>query len=162
MELKEQTRRRFCRNTCRVASVAALGGVVATVLESCGGGTGGSATGPSNVSSIPVVNGTAGTSSITVTIDGSSPLASVGSAALVRSSIGDVLVAHTGQDAYAAFTSICTHQACEITGLAGQLFVCPCHGSEYDFAGRVVLGPAPSALRQYTAQLSGNQLTITG
>src|SRR5512140_3120750 len=151
MELKEQTRRRFCRNTCKVASVAALGGVVATILESCGGG--GSATGPSNVSGIPVVSGSAGTNSITVTIDGSSPLANVGGAALVRSSIGDVLVAHTAQDSYAAFSSVCTHQACEITGLAGQLFVCPCHGSEFDFAGRVVLGPAPSALRQYTAQL---------
>lgn len=161
MESKQQTRRRFCSNTCRVASVAALGGVVATILESCGGSGGGGATGPSNVSSIPIVNGTAGTNAITVTVDGSSPLAAVGSAALVRSSIGDVLVAHTGQDAFAAFNSICTHQACEITGLSGQLFVCPCHGSEYDFAGRVVVGPAPSALRQFTTQLSGNQLTIT-
>ena len=55
----------------------------------------------------------------------------------------------------------CTHQGCAITGYAGQAFVCPCHGAQFDASGRVLSGPAPSALRQYQAQLAGNVLTIS-
>lgn len=39
--------------------------------------------------------------------------------------------------------------------------MCSFHGSEFDFAGSVVVGPASRALRQYNARLDGSQLTIT-
>ena len=65
------------------------------VLEGCSG----IPTGPGNAPSLPTVNGTRTASGITLTIDSSSPLASVGSAALVQTPVGDFLVAHTGQDA---------------------------------------------------------------
>ncbi len=61
----------------------------------------------------------------------------------------------------AALASVCTHQACEITGYAGQTFVCPCHGSQFDASGRVLSGPAPTALRQYTTQFANGVLTIS-
>ena len=113
-----------------------------------------------SAASLPQVTGTPSGQSITVTIDGTA-LAAVGSLALVRTSIGDVLVAHTGADAFAALASVCTHQACEITGYAGQTFVCPCHGSQFDASGRVLSGPAPTALRQYTTQFANGVLTIS-
>jgi cytochrome b6-f complex iron-sulfur subunit len=163
MDSKEKTRREFCGQTCRVASVAALGAALATVLESCGGG-GASPTSPGgggSVSSLPTVNGTASGNAIVLTIDAGSPLSGVGGAALVRSSLGDVLVARTAQDSFTALSAVCTHEAREITGLSGQRYVCPFHGSQFDFAGNVVVGPAPRALRQYNAQLAGSQLTIS-
>jgi Rieske Fe-S protein len=162
MESKQQTRREFCGQTCRVASVAALGAALATVLESCGGGA--SPTSPGgggSVSSLPTVNGTASGNAIVLTIDAGSPLSSVGGAALVRSSLGDVLVARTAQDSFTALSAVCTHEAREISGLSGQRYVCSFHGSEFDFAGNVVVGPASRALRQYNAQLAGSQLTIS-
>jgi cytochrome b6-f complex iron-sulfur subunit len=161
MESKGQTRRQFCGNTCRIASVAALGAALAPILESCGGA--GSLTGPGggNFSALPTVNGTASNGTIVVTIDANSPLAAVGSAALVHSSAGDVLVAHTGQGTFNALSAICTHQACEITGWGGSAFVCPCHGSTFDTSGRVLGGPAFASLRQYATQFADTTLTIS-
>jgi Rieske Fe-S protein len=158
MDSKEQTRRRFCGRTCQVASVLALGGALATILESCGGG---GPTSPSGgPSALPTVSGALAGSTITVTVSGTA-LATTGALALVTTPGGDVLVARTGADTFVALTARCTHQACEITGYAGQTFVCPCHGSRFDTGGQVLNGPAVSPLRQYQTQLAGDVLTIT-
>jgi cytochrome b6-f complex iron-sulfur subunit len=160
MDSNEQTRRQFCARTCQVASVAALGGALVAALESCGGG-GGSPTSPGSVgSALPTVSGTLTGSTITVTITGTA-LAPAGALALVKTSGGDVLVAHTGADTFVALSAGCTHAACEITGFTGQTYVCPCHGSQFDTSGRVVQGPAPTALRQFPTQFASDVLTIT-
>ena len=109
---------------------------------------------------LPTVTGTRTASGITVTIDASSPLASVGGAALVQTAVGDFLVAHTAQNAYSAMTAICTHQTCTVNGFQNQTFVCPCHGSTFDLNGHVLMGPAPASLRQYATQFSNGVLTI--
>jgi cytochrome b6-f complex iron-sulfur subunit len=159
MDSREQTRRQFCARTCRVASVAALGGALAAALESCGGSS--SPTSPSDgASALPTVSGTVTGSSMVVTITGTA-LATAGALALVKTTAGDVLVARTGADTFVALSAGCTHQACEITGYAGQTFVCPCHGSRFDTSGRVVNGPASSPLRQFQTQFANDVLTIT-
>jgi Rieske Fe-S protein len=162
MDNDKQTRRQFCTRTCSAAALAALGAAMATALESCGGGSGGP-TSPGNIgnfAALPLVAGTASNNTIMVTIDSSSPLAGAGTNALVRSSIGDVLVAHTGTDTFVALSSTCTHQNCEITGHSGTTFVCPCHGSTFDASGKVTGGPAPASLTQYRTQFANGVLTI--
>lgn len=162
MKADPQTRRQFCARTCSAAGLAALGTALGGALQGCGGG--GSPTSPSggvSASSLPTVAGTASGNSIVVSVDGSSPLASAGSVALVHSSLGDVLVARTSGDAFTALSSICTHESCQITGHSGQVFVCPCHGSQFDASGRVLTGPARTALRAYTTQFASGVLTIT-
>ena len=106
------------------------------------------------------MSGTLAGSTITVTITGTA-LATTGALALVKTSAGDVLVTRTGADTFVALSAGCTHQACEITGYAGQSFVCPCHGSRFDTSGRVVNGPASSSLRQFQTQFANDVLTIT-
>jgi cytochrome b6-f complex iron-sulfur subunit len=146
------TRRSFCAH----AVTLAVGSGAGILLDGCGG----SSTGPSDVPSLPTLSGTKTASGITLTIDASSPLAATGSAALVQTSVGDFLVAHTGQNTFSAMTAICTHQTCTITGFQNQNFVCPCHGSTFDVSGHVVLGPASASLRQYATQFSNGVLTI--
>ena len=158
MNLPKETRRQFCTHGCRALSVAALGGALASLLESCGGG---SPTSANSATPLSIVNATIANGAIVVSIDSSSPLSAVGGAALVRSSAGDVLVAHTAQNSFTALSSICTHQNCEITGFAGQTFVCPCHGSQFNTSGGVVSGPASSPLHQFQTQFSNNVLTIS-
>jgi cytochrome b6-f complex iron-sulfur subunit len=160
MGSQELTRRRFCTNSCRAASVAALGGALASVLESCAAGSPTSPAGPGLATALPTVAGSFSGSTITVSVPGTA-LASPGTLALVTTSAGDVLVARTGADTFVALSAGCTHQACEITGYSGQTFVCPCHGSEFDTGGRVVRGPAAAPLQQFATQFAGDVLKIT-
>jgi cytochrome b6-f complex iron-sulfur subunit len=154
---ERRTRREFCSDLCRTASLAAVGGALGTILQGCGGGP----AGPSGAPALPVISGSLSNGSIVLGIDASSPLAAVGSAAVVLTSSGPFLVAHTAQDTFTALRGVCTHQACDITGYASGTYVCPCHGSQFTTSGRVVSGPAQVPLRQYATQFADSQLTIT-
>ncbi len=151
--MDETSRRDFCTLACQAASAAAL----APFLSGCGGG---GATGASAVPQIPTVAGSAAGGAVTLAVDAASPLAAVGAAALVQSSAGSFLVAHTGPDAFTALTATCTHQACTITGLSGTTYVCPCHRSGFDQSGRVVNGPATAPLRSFPTSFAAGVLTI--
>jgi Rieske Fe-S protein len=107
------------------------------------------------------VNGTLSGAAVTVPINPGSPLAATGGMALVTSNAGDFLVTRTSATTFVALTAQCTHQACVVSDATSTTYVCPCHGSEFDpSTGRVVVGPAVAPLRQFSAQLSGNVLTI--
>jgi cytochrome b6-f complex iron-sulfur subunit len=146
------TRRDFCIHTCQAISLATLAGA----LEACAG----SPTSPAAVSMLQIINGPIVSGAVTVTIDATSPLSTVGSAALVQTTVGVFLVARTAQSSFTAMTAICTHQACTITGFNGQSFVCPCHGSQFSTSGAALTGPAFSSLRQFATGFSNNVLTI--
>src|SRR4051812_22789667 len=109
-DVADSSRRAFCVQACHAASCVAL----AALAEACGGGGGGN--GPSNVPQLSTVTGSVSGSTVQVQIDSSSPLAAVGSAALVRSSSGLFLVSRTGEASFAALTSTCTHDTCTVTG----------------------------------------------
>ena len=146
------SRREFCAHACQAASLAAA----SALWQACGGNS----TSPSNSTPLPTINASAAAGTLSVTVDAASPLAAVGSAALVQSNAGNALVTRTGQDTFAAMTAVCTHEACTVTGVSGSTFVCPCHGSQFSSTGGVVKGPAALPLRQFTARFSGNVLTI--
>ena len=59
---------------------------------------------------------------------------------------------------------ICTHLGCVPLGQQGEYdgWFCPCHGSEYDSAGRVRRGPAPEnmAIPPFKFSESGTSVTI--
>ena len=155
MRRKGLKRRQFCGDACKAVSFATLGSLV----QGCGG----TPTSPSarSVPFLPSVNATVSNGVVTMTIDAASPLSAVGSAALVQSSLGKLLVVHTAQSTFTALAAICTHEACTILGFDGSTFVCPCHGSEFNRSGRVLKGPASASLRQSTTQFTNNVLTIS-
>ncbi len=63
---------------------------------------------------------------------------------------------------YKAFSSICTHQGCQVGGVADGVITCPCHGSTFDAAtGQVVQGPATQPLPEKSVTLDGDGLTVT-
>lgn len=146
-------RRAFCIHACGAVSVAAVGGLNQACSKT--------ATSPSSASNLPSVNGSVSGRTITVTIDSSSPLATVGGAALVQTSAGALLAARTAQDTVTAVSAACTHESCVVSGVSGSNYVCPCHGSVFTFSGSVVQGPATRALTTLAAQLSGNTLTVS-
>jgi cytochrome b6-f complex iron-sulfur subunit len=157
--MEPKTRREFCVHACQAASLATL----ASLLEGCGGssptgpdGGGGPVTAPP----LPIVSGSVNNRVVSLTVDAASPLAGVGSAALVSTSSGNFLVAHTGQTTFVALTAICTHEACTVTLFENSNYVCPCHGSTYSTSGAVLGGPAPRALQQFPTQFNNNVVTF--
>jgi cytochrome b6-f complex iron-sulfur subunit len=149
-----QTRRDFCVQACRAVSLITVG----AAIQGCG-----SPTSPSGSTAPPLatVNGSVASGTVTATIDATSPLASIGSAALVQSSAGNFLVSRAAQDTFTALTAICTHEGCTVDRFASPVYVCPCHGSQYSTSGSVVMGPANAPLRQFATRFANNVLTIT-
>jgi ubiquinol-cytochrome c reductase iron-sulfur subunit len=55
---------------------------------------------------------------------------------------------------------VCTHMGC-VPNLEGEGWTCHCHGSQYDYSGRVVRGPAPRNLEVPPYHfVAGNKLII--
>lgn len=66
-----------------------------------------------------------------------------------------------GEDGgYAALSPLCTHRGCTVN-VEGARLVCPCHGSIFDRAGRVLKGPADEPLRSFPLTATpGGELVI--
>jgi ubiquinol-cytochrome c reductase iron-sulfur subunit len=59
-----------------------------------------------------------------------------------------------GHENILVMVGVCTHLGCVPLGQQGQFggWFCPCHGSHYDTAGRIRLGPAPENLAVPTVE----------
>ena len=70
----------------------------------------------------------------------------------------------SGDDAVFAYTTICTHDGCDVTDWLKDehMLSCPCHYSKFDpkDGGRVKDGPAPRALPQLPLTVSDGQLSV--
>ncbi|MEO5824027.1 MAG: Rieske (2Fe-2S) protein [Vicinamibacteraceae bacterium] len=153
------TRRDFCVAACQALSL----GAIAATLQACGGG--GSPNEPSgsfgNVPTLPSLNATVANGAASLTVDGTA-LSAAGGAAIVTSSLGSMLVVRNDATTVSAYTSTCTHQQCTINGFGGNVFQCPCHGSQFNPAnGSVVRGPATQSLRRFTASINNGVVSIT-
>jgi len=84
----------------------------------------------------------------------------VGGAALVESVAGVFLLSRTSASAFTAVDAICSHESCTITGVDGNAYVCPCHGSRYNRSGQVLAGPAKASLRQFATSFTDGVVTI--
>jgi ubiquinol-cytochrome c reductase iron-sulfur subunit len=53
-----------------------------------------------------------------------------------------------GREEWIIMVGVCTHLGCIPLGEQGDFggWFCPCHGSHYDTAGRIRIGPAPENL----------------
>jgi len=147
------TRRAFCSMACQAAGLIAAG----TLIEACGGNP----NSPGNVPQLSTVNASVSGRVVSVTIPSSGALASVGTAALVNSSIGEFLVARTGDSAFTVLTATCTHESRTVTGFEGSQYVCAFHGSRFTTSGTVVNGPANSNLRSFASTFANGTLTFT-
>ena len=82
-----------------------------------------------------------------------------GAAAFQAPSSGDpALVVQPHAGTYLAFDAVCPHAGCTVEyDTTGKLFVCPCHGSEFNgITGAVEVGPAQSGLTRLTIAEGGD------
>jgi Rieske Fe-S protein len=67
-------------------------------------------------------------------------------------------------DGVVAYTAICPHTGCDVTGWLGeqQFLECPCHSSQYNprEGGTVMAGPAPRALPALPLKIADGKLMV--
>lgn len=151
----DASRRAFVKTACCSTLLLSLG-LGLTACDSGGAGDDGEDQPPPPGSGI-TINGNV----VTLDLTGSqaSRVATAGGFLLISSA--RTLVLNVDGNTIRAFTSVCTHQGCDVDRFANNRFHCPCHGSQYDVNGNVVNGPAPSPLRAFAVERSGNIVTIT-
>jgi rieske iron-sulfur protein len=81
------------------------------------------------------------------------------------STLGDETKEHAA-DGLVAYSAICTHAQCPVTGWLQdrQVLHCPCHQSEYDPRqdAKVVAGPAPRPLAALPLKISDGKPEVAG
>jgi cytochrome b6-f complex iron-sulfur subunit len=60
---------------------------------------------------------------------------------------------------FTAVLTRCMHRGCQVEAADNHL-VCPCHGSEYDNAGRILKGPTELPLIRFPVELDSENIYI--
>lgn len=73
----------------------------------------------------------------------------------------EIVVTQPTAGQYKAFSSVCTHQGCNVNEVTDGQMICPCHGSYFAIAdGAVTDGPARSPLPEKAITVSGDSITL--
>ncbi|MGV9771815.1 Rieske (2Fe-2S) protein [Streptosporangium sp. NPDC003464] len=72
-----------------------------------------------------------------------------------------VVVTQPAAGQFKAFTSVCTHQGCDVESVSGGTINCPCHGSKFKIEdGSVAGGPAKKPLAEKAIKVEGGSITL--
>ena len=95
---------------------------------------------------------------------GSRPLTSTSEVPVGGGTIfGDeqVVVTQPAEGDFKAFTSVCTHQGCQVGEVKDSEILCPCHGSVFSAEdGSVTTGPATAPLEAVEITVDGDQISL--
>ncbi len=73
----------------------------------------------------------------------------------------EIVITQPKAGTFLGFTSICTHQGCQVSEVADGSIDCNCHGSKFSIEdGSVVGGPAPSPLPEKQVTVTGSDITL--
>ena len=86
----------------------------------------------------------------------------VNSARIVKFGSRPVILIRLGDSEWRAFSATCTHLNCTVQyqESARQIW-CACHNGLYDLNGRVVSGPPPKPLEQYSVRVRGDEVVVS-
>lgn len=129
----------------RVLGVACAGLGSAVALSACGAGEA----------------GTPGATGAAETVDaGPVEDVPVGSGVKVDRDGVQAVVGRPAEDTVVAFSPVCPHQGCMVVP-EDQLYVCPCHASQFDLAtGEVRGGPARTGLTPYPVSVREGRIVL--
>ena len=73
----------------------------------------------------------------------------------------EVVVTQPAEGDFKAFSSVCTHQGCQVGKVEDGQILCPCHGSAFSAEdGSVTKGPATSPLESVEITVDGDQISL--
>lgn len=72
------------------------------------------------------------------------------------------LLVRTAAGEFRAFSAACTHLNCTVqySDQSRQIW-CACHNGQFDMNGKVVGGPPPKPLEQFTVHVQGEEVIVT-
>lgn len=162
---------RFAVSPTRRGVVAAAGGVgLAAVLAACGDSGSDTSDGAAPTTAAPGTTGTSPAESPSASATGSATTG--GGTALAKTSeipVGGgkifadqkVVVTQPQAGQFKAFSAVCTHRGCTVSGVSGGTIDCACHGSKFNVAdGSVAHGPATTPLPEKQVTVSGDEVTL--
>ena len=80
---------------------------------------------------------------------------------IIRFGNEPVIVIHSPQDKFLAFSARCTHLDCTVQYVKEKEVIwCACHNGKYDLTGRNISGPPPRPLEKYKTIVKGDELMI--
>lgn len=89
-------------------------------------------------------------------------LSTVGNGVVVDVDGTMLVVIRTGDTSAVGLSAECTHEGCTVEYVGGSVPIhCPCHNSNFAATGAVVSGPARTSLRNYTATVASDGITVT-
>jgi len=81
---------------------------------------------------------------------------------IVRFGSRPVILIRPATDEWRAFSATCTHLNCTVQYQeASRQILCACHNGLYDLSGRVVSGPPPRPLEEYTVHVRGEEVVVS-
>lgn len=111
------------------------------------------ATGCANSGSFDPERSTAG-SGVLIPLD-EVPVGGVASVTIDRR---PAFIARPTADTVRAFSGVCTHRSCTVVA-AGDILLCPCHGSHFELlTGEVLRGPAEEPLPPIAVAIDGGSV----
>lgn len=73
-----------------------------------------------------------------------------------------VVVTQPTEGEFKAFSAVCTHQGCAVSGVEDGMIVCNCHGSTFSAVdGAPTGGPAPSPLDEIAVTVQGDRIVAS-
>lgn len=70
-----------------------------------------------------------------------------------------IFIVQQRANTYHALSVRCTHQGCRVRPSRNS-FVCPCHGSTFDFEGNVIHGPAKAPLQRFEVEVTAHGIEV--
>ena len=162
MEKRQRTRRNFIKDT----GYYVVSGSLITGLAGCDSGANDEDNGNPGFEEDTARGLTLQGNELTIDLTVQNALTQAGGFLLVSrvgSSSVRAVVVNTDGATFKAFTSICTHEQCDISSYNSgtQELRCPCHGSTFDLDGNVSGGPANGPISEFSVTRSGDTIRVS-
>ncbi|MDP2996580.1 MAG: Rieske 2Fe-2S domain-containing protein [Bryobacterales bacterium] len=86
----------------------------------------------------------------------------VNAAKIVKFGSTPALLVRLGDNEWRSFSGVCTHLNCTVQYQESSRQIwCACHNGFYDLNGKVVSGPPPRPLEEFTVRVRGDEVVLS-